>query len=109
MSFDEHMTRLEKGMTEFMPHGGYTEKDVESCMEIMRSYYNSLQLAKTKEEARSVIEKTTCSLNILNERCDYSLIETDQREDICVAIRKSSNKFGFNDSMEDLTEEWRDW
>jgi hypothetical protein len=45
----------------------------------------------------------------LNATCEYDLIETDQREDICAFIIRAGALAGFNEADEDVTEEWREW
>ena len=47
-------------------------------------------------------------MNVLNEKCEYELIETDQREDICKFIITAVNVAGLK-TDEDVTEEWREW
>ena len=47
-----------------------------------------------------------CSLNAT---CEYNLIETDPREDICSFIIRAGALAGFNAADEDVTEEWREW
>ena len=55
-------------------------------------------------------KKAVPDLNFLNEKCDCSLIETDQREDICEYINQTVYSFGFIESEnEDVAEEWREW
>ena len=49
------------------------------------------------------------ALNSLNARCGGTLIETDQREDICEFIIRAGCLAGFNGEGEDGTEAWRDW
>jgi hypothetical protein len=48
-------------------------------------------------------------LNDLNERCNNTLIETDQREDICAFIIRVGYLRGVNAEGEDVMEAWRDW
>jgi len=47
--------------------------------------------------------------NKLNGECDYSLIETDQREDLCELITSAADHAGLESSVYDIIEEWRDW
>ena len=48
------------------------------------------------------------ALNHLAERCD-SLIETDQREQICELMIQAAHSVGVGDGQTDITEDWREW
>ena len=54
-------------------------------------------------------KKTVILLNEINEKCEYELIETEQREDIAEIIILSGSLKGFNTRDDDITEEWREW
>ena len=93
---------------------GYTQDDVEECGEILDDYIDSLiDLAGAADEdaildcVRSVIVK----LNRLNERCDYQIIETDQREELVPYIIQAAEQAGLSSDREDydITEQWREW
>lgn len=56
-----------------------------------------------------IVKKTVLALNALNEKCEYELIETEQREDIAEIIILAGYLKGFNDRDDDITEEWREW
>jgi hypothetical protein len=55
------------------------------------------------------MKKIVLALNKLNEKCEYSLLETDEREMICDIINKSAKKAGIEEADEDLTAEYREW
>ncbi|WP_040508052.1 hypothetical protein [Leptospira wolffii] len=99
------------GMNEYMQSGNasYTIKDVEETKRILIVHYNQVKFAKSRKEANIITRNTVEELNRLNERTEYSLIETSQRELICEFIIKSGVFFGFNKPNEDITEEWRKW
>lgn len=62
---------------------------------------NSAQILKCVE---SVVEK----LNKLNEKCDFDLIETDQREELVPYIIDAAKLAGLV-TAGDITEKWREW
>jgi hypothetical protein len=56
-----------------------------------------------------IVKSTVLKLNALNEKCDLSLIETNEREQITEIIILASHKMKYNSLNEDITEEWREW
>jgi hypothetical protein len=54
-------------------------------------------------------QKTILRLNKLNEECDGSLIETDQREDLAKLINLAAKHAGLESSADDITYKWREW
>jgi hypothetical protein len=54
------------------------------------------------------VKDLVLKLNALNDRCQGSLIETDQREDICELIESSLTQASIPFEG-DVTEEWREW
>ena len=78
-------------------------------MNLISDYLNKVENASSKEEAMKIVEKTVLALNGLNEKCEYELIETDQREDIAEILILAGNLKGFNSRDEDITEDWREW
>lgn len=103
--------RLKESMINFIEPGetSYTEKDVETCMNLIDISLNELANTNSKEEGMKIVEKTVLALNELNKNCDEELIETDQREDIAEIIILAGNLKGYNSLDEDITEEWREW
>ena len=55
------------------------------------------------------VKNLVLALNRLNEKTDYSLIETDARECIWEIIQSSAVECGLREASEDVTEEWREW
>jgi hypothetical protein len=45
----------------------------------------------------------------LNEQCDGSMIETDQREQLCELLITAASNAGLVSTQYDITEKWRDW
>lgn len=102
---------LKKSMEEYMKIADppYSKKDIEQCLSLLSDYAINIFKTHSKEEAMLVVESTVLKLNELNESCDFSLIETSEREQIAEIIILASNKMGYNSIDEDITEEWRDW
>ncbi len=90
---------------EFAP---YTKEDVDECGKILEDYLDRLAEAGNGEQILQCVKKTVEELNALNERLDFSLIETEQREDLCCFIMDAASLAGL-DAEEDITEEWREW
>src|SRR4030095_4007191 len=91
---------------------GYTQEHVERCLAIVDELLDSLgktPTAKKSEYILAGVKKTVLELNQLNEECDHSLIETDQREDLCELSITAARQAGLQSSVYDITEEWRDW
>jgi len=105
----EIITRLKTGMINYMPHASYSKSDVENCLQIITNYFEQIEKSKSKESGITIIKETVIALNKLNEKVDYELIETDQREDIVELIVIGGNLKGYNDRNEDVTEDWREW
>lgn len=103
--------RLKEGMIDFIEPGetAYDKSNVETCMNLISDYLSEIENANSKEDAMKLVEKTVLALNDLNEKCEYELIETDQREDIAEIIILAGNLKGFNSRDEDITEDWREW
>ena len=77
--------------------------------EILLEFIDALSRAdENKEIIMGQVKETVLALNVLNEKCEYELIETDQREDICKFIITAVNVAGLK-TDEDVTEEWREW
>jgi hypothetical protein len=107
----ETIESLKTGMIEYIEPGEteYTEKDVEKCIKLIDNFLTELQQTETKDSGMKLVEKVVLKLNKLNEKCEFELIETDQREQIADIIILAGNLKGFNERNEDITEEWREW
>lgn len=90
--------------------GTYTDEDVAECMTILQTYLKEVDKAETTEAGLEAVKVTVLKFNELNERCEHTLIETDQREDIAELIQTAflAKAFALPDSG-DVTEEWREW
>lgn len=107
----EPLKLLEKSINEYMEIADveYTSEDVKACMGLLNNHLDKVALSNSEEEGMQLVETTVLALNDLNEKCEYELIETDQREYICEIIIQAGAIMGYNDEFEDITEEWRDF
>ncbi len=101
-------------MTEYMQdcdNCAFSQKDVETCESLILNYL--VVLADMKEpsdqEIMEHVKTLVLALNDLNEKTDYSMLETDEREAICDIIQNSAVECGLSDPEDDVTEEWREW
>jgi len=120
------------GMVEYMTPGnegdpdydsewdaGYQQKDVDKCEKLMDEYQDAIQQSDgATVHIMKAIERLVCGLNKVNLRCDHTLIETDQREDICEFVDKVIVAKGIdidtlaasqNCGRSELTDPWREW
>ena len=90
---------------------GYSPKHIRKCKKILQTYLNHLNkmTAPTDGIIMAEVEKTVLALNRLNEKTDYELIETDEREAIAEFIQTAALAFGLQEPDGDITEEWREW
>lgn len=89
---------------------GYSQKHIDKCGEILDDYID--ELGKCKKNEKSImqsVKKVILALNKLNNECDGSLIETDQREYLCPFIEKAATIAGLPKLEGDITYEWREW
>lgn len=107
----QQIETLKQSMTEYMKsaHPSYTAKDIEQCENILIEYLNLIDKTSNKEEGLQIVKMAVIKLNELNEKCDFQLIETGEREQIAEIIISTGNIKGYNSPNEDITEEWREW
>ncbi len=102
-----------KSMQDFISDGSedYTQEDIDACRTLLEAYLQELDALKkpTDEDIMSCVEKVVLALNDLNEKTDYVLIETGEREAICEIIQEAAIACGLGDIPDDVTEEWREW
>lgn len=89
----------------------YTTEDIEICKSLIDTYLDALDAMEepTDEAIMEQVKTLVLALNELNERSDYSLIETDAREAIAEIIQTSAVACGLKEYGDDITEEWREW
>ena len=95
----------------------FSEKHIEKCADLMRKYGNTLsgltepQGASRDKKIMAAVKKLTLALNKLNEKTDYAMLETDERENICVLVQDFAVACGLTDIPEDddVTGEWREF
>jgi len=107
----ETLKQLKEDMIDFIVPGetAYSNDDVEECLKIISNFLQKIKSTNSKEEGMQIVKNIVISLNDLNEKCEYELIETDQRELIAEIIISAGNQMGFNSKDEDITEDWREW
>ena len=90
---------------------GYTQKHVDDCAKIIDAYLDALERMRGTREDQMILseaKRAVLSLNVLNDECDGSLIETDQREQICELMIVAAKYAGLAFDG-DFTEDWREW
>lgn len=102
---------LKQSMTEYLETAQplYSKKDIDECENILNDYLSKISQSKSKEEGMKIVQNTVEKLNALNEKCDFGLIETSEREQIAEIIILASSKKGYNTPEDDITEDWREW
>jgi hypothetical protein len=107
------------GMISYMEADGdsddfeyYSQEDVDKCNVILLNYLNNVSTSSIhgdSEKIMAAVEETVIALNLLNENCDHSMIETGERESICELIINAAAQAGLETDEYDITEQWRDW
>ncbi len=89
----------------------FTKADVAKCEQILSDYLESLAVFSnpTNQEIMDCVQETVLALNQLNEDTDYSMIETEERENIWELIQTSAVECGLQNPADDITEAWREW
>lgn len=108
---DSLILDLKKNMEDYMHENdpSYTQDNVNECILLLSDYVVRVLGSKHREEAMEIVKSTVLKLNDLNEKCDFSLIETNEREQIAEIIILAGHEKGYNTVDEDITEEWREW
>ncbi len=93
------------------PDREYSDEDARDVGGILQQYLEAV-FCRVPPLEREVIliatKEAVLALNELNYFCDQTLIETDERENICALILTAANAVGLQ-SDEDITQEWREW
>jgi hypothetical protein len=89
---------------------GYTDDQIDDCLAIVDAYIAKMQKGSklSQKDIEQAVKEALLDLNALNEKCDGSLIETDQREKLCMLILTAAKQAGL-DADNDITERWRKW
>lgn len=93
----------------------FSEKHIAECAELMRTYAATLteltvpQGAARDKKIMAAVKKLILALNKLNEKTDYAMLETDERENICVLVQDFAVACGLADIPDDVTGEWREF
>lgn len=108
---ENKISLLRESMLEYMKitQPSYTKTDVEECIKILNDYSSELANSTAKDKGMKIVQNTVENLNRLNEKCNFELIETSEREQIAEIIISESVKKGYSKADEDITEDWREW
>lgn len=89
---------------------GYTQADVNAFLRIIDVYLVRVANIKDADQAEilGTIQDAIEQLNRLNNSCNGSLIETDQREDLCELLLVAGKLAGL-ETDHDVTVQWREW
>ena len=89
----------------------YSEAEIEQCEHILQDYCDKLQSITAPDDKgiMECVETVVLALNELNESCDYSFIETEEREMLWEFIQTTAIQTGLVDYSEDITEKFREW
>ena len=99
---EEVKSRLFQGMLEFIKDdedAEYSSDEVDQCDSILKNFLSNSSKSDSKDTFIQEVRKTVLALNDLNESVDYSIIGTDQREDICEILIYSGFLLGFKKKM----------
>ena len=89
---------------------GYNKKSISKFSKISHRYIKRVQKCNNENEFTKTSIDYIKKLNNLNKKCEYELIETDQRELIVSLIFDIANVQNINISIEeDFTLEYREW
>ena len=97
--------------------GSYTEKHIQKCADLLDAYAAEIAAidapvgAGRDKKIMSAVKKVVLALNKLNEKTDYEMLETDERESICTLIHDAAVGAGLSVIPEDddVTGEWREF
>ena len=100
----------EAGDPEIEFDAGYQQAEVDRCDAILEDFIATMQAhhQADPEVLLADVKTTVESLNRLNDECNCSILETDQRESICMLINNGL-RFAGMEPEGDVTEPWRDW
>lgn len=89
---------------------GYTRGHVDRCLAVVDACLAKLAPPRRPSEDRilAAVRRAVVDLNVLNERCDRRLIETDQGEDLRRLLLLAARAAGLK-AEGDVTEAWREW
>ena len=108
---NEVITPMKEYMKECGHESGYNIFHILKCKSILLGYLKRLNkiINVSDEKIMKVVEWVVLSLNQLNEKTEYAIIETDARESIYEIIQSAAIEAGLKNYDEDITVEWREW
>ena len=107
----EGMHSYLQGCLESGTDPGYDEQAIRDCEQILVDYVFALSNAAQGDAGavKDAVMEAVLALNRLNETCQCSLIESEQREELIGFINRVAADKGVGDGSGDLTDPWRDW
>ena len=110
-NYEKEILELKNSMISYLNFGdpSYNKKDVDDCINIIENYVDEISKTNSKTEGMNIVEATIKKLNALNQKTNFSLIETNEREQIALIIIAASAQKGYNSMEEDITEVHREW
>lgn len=85
-----------------------TKKFIKQLTDELYAFDSNASKVKSEAEYLSLVKDLVISINKINEKANYGLIETMEREDIYTYIESVSTRLGFSFDY-DITEEYRAW
>jgi len=90
----------------------YTVVAIDTCATILEDYLEEVfspSIYGRSKKIMDVVKFTINELNELNDDCNQSLIESEQRDQLRELIVASAAYAGLETEKEDITEDWRAW
>ncbi|MXN91876.1 hypothetical protein GR160_11645 [Flavobacterium sp. Sd200] len=106
-----NLESLRNGMIEYIKFSSakYTQKDVEKCIILIENFLDNIAKSENKKKGMELVKTLIIQLNDLNQKCEGTLIETEQREEISTIIILAGHLKGYNSKDEDITYKMRKW
>ncbi|OJU08769.1 MAG: hypothetical protein BGN88_02860 [Clostridiales bacterium 43-6] len=84
------------------------KKVIKQLTDELYAFDSNASKVKSEAEYLNLVKDLVISINKINEKANYGLIETMEREDIYTYIESVSTRLGFSFDY-DITEEYREW
>lgn len=88
--------------------GKKTKKVIKQLTDELYAFDSSASKVKSEADYLNLVKDLVISMNKINEKANYGLIETMEREDIYTYIESVSTRLGFSFDY-DITEAYREW
>lgn len=89
----------------------FTKKDIGVVNKILTDYLVALRASEGAGDAAVMgcVKTAVLALNDLNERTEYGMIETEEREILWEFLQTAAVDAGLQNVPDDVTEEYREW